>query len=99
MKLKYAIFCTLLTTAAAYGTDAERIPAVSTHPAPPASTRCPPAGTQPPAAATQVPPPDARRGNHLSPPVQQNQDEKVIPGEPLRPRPPVQQLPPPPCGG
>lgn len=99
MKLSYAILCTVLATAGAYAGEAERAPSLTTHPAPPASTRCPPASTQPPpAGSTQPPPAHARQPAHRPPPVQPNPDEKVIPGEePRRPR-PDEPLPPPPCG-
>ena len=97
MKLTYtALSIALLATAALAG---ETIPApkLATHPAPPASTRCPPASTQaPPAAATQTRPAHPRHPGDMPPPVERNQDERLIPGRPMEPK-PADQPPPPPC--
>src|SRR5579859_7784762 len=92
MKLTYAALCFALLTASAAAT--EPVPSVATHPIPPTSTHCPPASaTQPPPAAASMPAP--RRAPDSAESPRQNDDEKLIPGRPFRPKP--QPLPPPPC--
>src|SRR5690348_15499095 len=95
MKLTYSVlFSCILLTASAYA--AEPAPSVATRPVPPASIHCPPtAATQVPPSAATVPP--YHEPGTMRP--RQNEDEKLIPGRPpYRPKPPVQPLPPPPCG-
>src|SRR5215469_7113240 len=69
-------------------------PSSATEMPPVASTACPPgSATRPPSGRTGVPPAHAPRAEAERPPGQRNQDERLLPAEPMKP----QRVPPPPA--
>lgn len=89
MKLTYASLFLTLLTATAFADGPVPTPDVVTHPAP-VSKGCPPT------ASTRSPPSHIKNPSGNPSVAQQNQDEKLIPGTPMR-RKPVPSPAPPPC--
>jgi hypothetical protein len=92
MRHSYTIVSLILISGAAFAAEPGRAPNLATHAAPPASTACPPAG------ASHAPPAPTPSPVTHAPPVARNPDQKFVPEEPLRPKPPENEPPPPPCG-
>jgi hypothetical protein len=90
MKLTYASLFLTLLTATAFADGPMPAPDIVTRPAPLVSTGCPPT------ASTKPPPARATHPSGNPPVTQQNQDEKLIPGTPMR-RKPAPRPAPPPC--
>src|SRR5690348_16922717 len=95
MKLTYAGLCIALFSTGLCANGIESTPEASTRPAPPVATGGPPSVAQPPPASTNGLPPYHRA---LAKPSRDRsrQDEKLIPGSPMHPRPSKPVLPPPP---